>query len=294
MPALPESVFTDLEATEAGSSGVDQQDVTAGSQQSRPASRDNEAAQTRRTWGLPQNADLPLVNTIGEAINHVTDIMDAQIGRAIDMGTLPNEPISGDAASRSVFFTLLPETYQRRVFLKLAANSRAWPRLRALFGAPPYSFLGPQDAGLLRAAGIASSRANMAYDSNTIANYSQFGSGQLIDESDREYRVVDKSATEKDPLPCNLEGGRSEYVELVVRIQKRSRGERIRRLNDLKLKKTIMFPLPGEKLNLTETKRLLVIQGKRPEAATRAALKVRQVVPRGSNAATAAILATWS
>lgn len=290
MPELPESVFAEAEATGEGSS-VDQ---VADVSEEKDVGRDSEASQFRRFWGRPQQADLPLVNTIGEALNHINDIFERQINEAVEGGAQQNAAIPGDAAARGIFYTLLPEAYQRRVFLHVASSSRAWPRMRPLFGAPPYAFLGPQDANLLRATGIAQSRQNMAYDANTIANYSQFGAGQLIDESEREYRVVDPTAGEQDPLPCNLEGGQSEYVQLIVRVHKRSREERIRRLKDVRLKKTITFPIPGEKLNLTETKRLLTIQGKRPEAATRAVLQVRQVKPRSANAATAAVLAVWS
>jgi len=288
MPELPESVFADSEATEDASPT----DEIANVSEETDRGKDTEGAQFRRFWGRPQQADLPLVNTIGEALGHVTDIFDKQIATAIELGAQNNEAIPGDAAARGVFYTLLPESYQRRIFLATASNSRAWPRLRPLFGAPPYAFLGPQDAGMLRATGIAVTRQNMAYDGNMIANYSQFGAGQLIDDSEREYRVVDTTAGEQDPLPCNLEG-RAEFVQLIVRVHKRSREEKVRRLKDVRLRKTITFPMPGEKLYLTETKRLQAIQGKRPEAATRATLQVRQVKPRGANAATASILAVW-
>lgn len=290
MPELPESVFAESEATQDTSSVPDSEEA----QPSNTQGSEREATQLRRFLGRPQQADLPLVNTIGEALSTVTDLYEKQITQAIEQGIPNNEPSPGDAVARGIFYTLLPEYYQRRVFLATASNPRAWPRLRPLFGAPPYAFLGPQDAQLIRAAGIAQKRANMAYDGNVIANYSQFGAGQLVDESEREYRVIDPTATEQDPLPCNLEGGHSEFVQLIVRVHKRSREERVRRLKDTRLKKTIMFPVPGEKLSLTETKRLLSIQGKRPEAATRAVLQVRQVKPRGQNAATAAILAVWS
>lgn len=290
MPELPESVFNDSEATEETSSApVNEAEVS----EERDLGSEREAAQFRRFWGRPQQADLPLVNTIGEALAHVTNIFERQINEALESGSPANEPIPGDAAARGIFYTLLPEGFQRKVFLATASNARAWPRLRALFGAPPYAFLGPQDAGMLRATGIAQTRQNMAYDNNTIVNYSQFGAGQLVDESEREYRVVDTTAGEQDPLPCNLQGGNTQYVQLVVRVHKRSREERVRRLRDTQLRKTITFPLPGEKLNLTETNRLLTIQGKRKEAATRATLQVRQVKPRGANAATASILAVW-
>ena len=291
MPELPDPIFADSEATEDAGFGEPTAD---GDNNERLDDDANTEQVIRRFQGRPQQADLPLVNTIGEALSLVTDVIERQINTAIELGAKNNESIPGDAATRSVFYTLLPEGFQRQIFLATASHSRAWPRLRSLFGAPPYAFLGPQDAGLLRAAGIAQTRQNMAYDGNTIANYSQFGAGQLIDESEREYRVVDSQAKEQDPLPCNLQGTQNEYVQLIVRVHKRSREERVRRLKDSRLRKTITFPIPGESLNLTETKRLIAIQGKRPEAATRAMLKVRQVKPRSANAATAAILASWS
>lgn len=302
MPELPASVFSESDAVASGDTdqnndggrGGEQVDLNQSNQSNEPGNR--EAAQLRRFLGRSQQSDLPLVSTIGEAQTHVTNMLQKQLDLATDNGAEPNVAISGDAAVRTAFFTLLPDEFQRRVFLTFASNSRAWPRLKSLFGAPPYAFLGPQDAGMLRAAGISSARQNMTYDSNEIVNYSQFGAGQLIDDSEREYRVIDPTAGANDALPCNLEGGNmnSEYIHLIVRVHKRSRAERLRRLRDARLKKTIMFPMAGEKLNLTETKRLLSIQGKRPEAATRAVLQVRQVKPRGLNAATASVLAVWS
>lgn len=282
MPELPSSVFP--EATASASGDTDQNNEGG----------EGEETQLRRFLGRPQETPLLLVNTIGEAKTHVSNMLQKQLDLATDNGAAPNIAISGDAAVRSAFYTLLPDDFQRRVFLTFASSSRAWPRLKSLFGAPPYAFLAPQDAGMLRAAGISAARQKMTYDQNEIVNYSQFGAGQLIDEAEREYRVVDPTAGEDDALPCNLEGGTTEYIHLIVRVHKRSKAERLRRLRDTRLKRTIMFPVAGEKLNLTETKRLLSIQGKKPEAATRAVLQVRQVKPRGLNAATASVLAVWS
>lgn len=311
MPELPTSIFASTDAPESGGnegggSGEpgtssnsnpnanedEQREPTVDAQDDRTG---NQPVQNRRVFATPQSANVPLINTIGDALTFVADVFERQIIAAIESGATPNLAIYGDASARNIFYTLLPDTFQRRVFLSVASNAASWPRLRWLFGAPPYAFLGDQDAGMLRAAGISLFRSNMTYDDgNNIVNYSQFGAGQLIDESEREYRVVDPTAGENDPLPCNLEGGSSKYVQLIVRVHRRSRKERMRRLRDSTLRKTIAFPQPGEKLNLTETSRLQAIQGKKPEAATRAALQVRQVRPRGANAATAAVLAVWS
>jgi len=291
MLPLPESVFVFSNYEESAAKENEATEAqTAAKTVIKP--REREVSLPRRTPVQPQSSDVPLISTIGDAMTHIIELIETQISNSVQLGAKPNDQITGDGHVKSMFYTLLPEVYQRRVFMQITRNSNSWPRLKPLFGAPPYSFLGPDDAGMLRSTGISHSRQNMTYDSNTIANYSQFGSGQFVDEFEREYRILDNNSTETDPLPCNLES-RGEFVQLIVRVHKRSREEKIKRLRDNTLRKTILFPIVGELLHLTETSRLRKIQGRRLEDATRVALEVRQVKPRGYNSATAAVLATW-
>lgn len=236
------------------------------------------------------------IRTIGEAMTHINSLMDQQITLAVERGAKPNESISGDAPARNTFYTLLPDPQQRTVFLRLAGQMRAWPRLRPLFGAPPYGFLRPEDGGVMRAAGIAAHRQNMTHEEfQSAASYSQFGAGQLLDELAREYRVIRRqNVYDDDPLPCNFEVRDKPDMLLQVRIRRRSRAKRMEMMQDATLRQTLAFPRAGERIILKETKRILALQGKRPDNATRTTLLVKRMVPRGNGASTAALICVMS
>ena len=139
--------------------------------------------------------------TVGDAYAWLQTQVQKQVDLALAEGNTPNESRAGDAAVRDYILLLLPEAEQRRLFLQTAGSPRAWPRLKPLFGAPPYNFLKPQDAGLLRAGGFAVGRKNMVYDDpSRIANQAQFGPGQMVDEYTREYRVVQGDNTTEGTL----------------------------------------------------------------------------------------------
>jgi len=232
------------------------------------------------------------ISTVGEAVKMVYEQMETQIQRARENRAPFNVAINGDSQVKTAFYTLLPRMHQRSLFLRISSSQTSWPRLRSLFGAPPYAFLLPQDAYLLNATGIARTRANMAHEENKIANYSQFGTGQLVDEFEREYRVVDTTISETDPLPSSQEAlSSTNRVQFIVRVQKRSKQERVRRLKDINLRKTMMFPSSGETISLSQTKRLLQFQGKMARDSTQISFRVLQVKPRDLNASTAAVLA---
>ena len=232
------------------------------------------------------------IRTLGEATEHLHELMDAQVTKALDQGAQPNVACPGDAAARNTFYTLLPDVQQRLVFARLAGQMRAWPRLRPLFGAPPYGFLRTEDAGLLRAAGIAPGRANMTHDVvQAAASYTQFGAGQLIDELAREYRVIRRqNVHEADPLPCDFSVRDKPDLLLQVRLRRRNRGTKMEMMRDASKRQQLMFPRVGERITVKETKRILSLQGLRSAAATLTVLQVKRVVPRGQNASTAALI----
>lgn len=233
------------------------------------------------------------IATIAEAVEHVSNVIDAQVELGAERKAAANVTIAGDNAARNTFYTLLPDRQQREVFLRVAGSSRAWPRLRGIFGAPPYSFLKPEDAQMLRAAGIAHGRSNMAHDDvHSAAGYTQFGAGQLVDDSGREYRVMPPDAVAEDePLPWRIaESGRRELV-LQVRIKKRDRKVKAEMFKDTALRGSLTFPRPGERISLRETASILSIMRKRA-AAPPATLLVRRVIPRGERASTAGLIAT--
>lgn len=233
------------------------------------------------------------IRTLGEAVEHLHELMEQQVTKAVDVGAAANTACPGDAAARNTFYTLLPDRQQRMVFLRLAAQMRAWPRLRPLFGAPPYGFLRPEDAGMLRAAGIAPGRSNITHDAvQAAASYTQFGAGQLIDELAREYRVIRRqNVNDADPLPCDFSVRDKPDVLLQVRIRRRNRDVKVELLRDDQQRQQLMFPRPGERVTLKETKRMLRLQGLRPAQATSTILQIKRTVPRGQNASTAALIA---
>lgn len=233
------------------------------------------------------------IRTIGDAMEHLHELMEAQVTKAGEQGAARNTSVGGDASARSTFYTLLPDPQQRLVFMRLAGQMRAWPRLRPLFGAPPYGFLRTEDAGLLRAAGIAAGRTNMTHDAvQAAASYTQFGAGQLTDELAREYRVIRRqNVQEDDPLPCDFTVRDKPDLLLQVRLRRRKRETKNEMLRDATQRQQLMFPRPGDRITLRETKRMLSLQGLRSSAVTRTTLQVKRVVPRGLNASTAALIA---
>lgn len=232
------------------------------------------------------------IRTVGEAVQHVRDLLEAQLARATDLGTTANAAAPGDGAVRNAFYTLLAEPQQREVFMGFCRQMTAWPRLRSLFGAPPYGFLRAEDAGMLRAAGIASNRTNMAHETaQAAASYSQFGAAQLTDGLERDYRVVRRqNVNEADPLPFTFEVRDAPDVLLHVRVKRRSREAKLEMLRDQTQREKLVFPRAGERLALQETKRMLRLTGTRVAVARSTNLVVKRVVPRGENASTAAVI----
>jgi hypothetical protein len=237
------------------------------------------------------------IRTIGDAVEHVRALMETQVARAVEERIDRNAPCVGDAAVRNTFYTLLPDSQQRTVFIGIVKQRRSWTRIRTLFGAPPYGFLRHEDAGLLRAAGIAHGRSKMAHDvTQSAASYSQFGAGQLIDDFAREYRVVPSrhNVGEDDPLPFVLTALDASTVLMQVRIRKRSREAKARMLRDAKERRKIEFPRVGDRIVVKETQRVLSLRGLQPNAATQATLHVKRVVPRAQHALTAALIVVVS
>jgi len=254
---------------------------------------------TRRRRPLAQRADVAVVEggrpieTLGDAVDHVRVVMDRQIERGQSDGFTPNQSITGDTAARTTFYTLLPDRQQREVFMHVAGDMRNWPRLRALFGAPPYNFLHSEDGNMLRAAGIAAGRSSMSYDdTQSAANYTQFGAGQLVDLQEREYRATPADNIRlSDPAPWLLEVGAGRDILLQVRVKKRDRKRKIELLKDAEARKTLTFPRPGDKITLSPTTGMLSIQRRRNSNIEPITLTVRRVLPRGESSATAAVLA---
>lgn len=232
--------------------------------------------------------------TLQEAVDHCKVLLETQVQRAIEERAPMNAPINGDASARKAVMTLLPDQFVRELFLHVTRSKDAWPRIRSLFGAPPFNFLRPEDASLFRASGIASHRANMSYErSNETASYNQFGSGHLVDSFDREYRVVyAKAPNPADPLPFDVESmPGTAPIFLNVRVPKRSRGEKQGIFKQSERRAAVMFPRVGETLSVSYSPGLRSLWGVRDSKRTVATIVVKSLAPKSATASTAALIA---
>ena len=170
----------------------------------------------------------PRVETLRDAYEFVRKLIDAQLERARDERATPNVPIQNDGVARGALLLLLPEPLIRRLFLELIAKPATWPRIRPLFGSPPYHFLHPNDAAALNASGFAHGRQRMTYEEGgRIANVAQFAA-QFEDTFARQYRLVLRQPQDDDPIPSvrHIAALRTPTVELHVKIRKRSRAKK--------------------------------------------------------------------
>ena len=232
-----------------------------------------------------QRESRPSIQTTGDAYFLCETLLEKQIAQGFVEKPAANVAIRGDSATRLVMLLLLNDPQRRRLFLKTASNPDLWHRLRPLFGAPPYSFLRPEDAGGLRAGGFAKARANMTFDQHCTASTAQFGPGQFHDEHMREYRIVARDDDASTPIGTDFLTTANQLV-LQVKVKKHTRAKK-RLLSRSILKKQLLFPQPGETVVLEETKSMLSAIG--AEKPKQTVLKVRGLYPRGEGASTATI-----
>ena len=230
---------------------------------------DGAQARLRETKGTPTAAERTAREnyaTLGDARAHILALMRQQVDAADAEGTLAGATVRGDGTAHMLLSALLPSHMQRLVFLDLVGDRRAWPRVRSLFGAPPYAFLGPGDAGILRAAGVAAGRKNLTYNGFHVINYAQFGSAHLVDEHARQFRLSQDHQDDASPVSVLALHGAGAPVRatVVVRIRKRARVARAEMLRSAEGRRALSFPMIGERLSLTPTEsiaRLLAISG---------------------------------
>lgn len=254
--------------------------------------RERRALEERENFAKQALAKVKL-ETIGEASDYCESLVAKQLERAERAAPTMNESIYGDGHARKAITTLLPDELIRNLFLKTTRNQKAWPRLRPLFGTPPYNFLRPEDAGLVRAAGMSAGRTNMTYErAGETAAYSQFGSGHLVDEFLREYRLLPSSAPSSvDSLPFDMKSVEaSQAVLMNVRVPKRSREEKVSLLKDQSKRRAVVFPYVGELLKVRYSTGLKRVWGEKAEDDTVSTFVVKRMVPRSVNGATAAIV----
>jgi len=282
-------------STLAGSAFLDPPEAAAATAPAPAAAADSQPGTRRRRQGAPQREGLlPPLRTLGQAVDRLREQLDERVQAGVDEHGAPNVALPGDAPVRAAFYTLLPTVQQRALFLEYASQPRAWPRIRGLFGAPPYGFLHPGDAATLSASGFARGRVNMTFDaSRMVSTYAHFGVGQLQDEMEREYNVVVRGKTppdDEDPLLFDLkEAVTGTQLVLQVRVKRRSRDQRVAIFKGGAQRAQLEFPRPGNQVTLAPKQaiqRLLGAVGPPPERTVR----VSRVAPRSANCSTAAML----
>ena len=240
---------------------------------------------------------LSRVRTIGDGVDAVTELFEAQMDRAESENALPNEAVEGDAAARDAFLTLLPTFDQRMLFLQMIRTTRFWPRIRTLVGSPPFSFLLEQDDTVLRPAGITRKRTHMSSKDSDISSYTSFGSAQFVDNSTRDFKIVGKSLTgrgasslvslaarREQELPfIGLHSGDS--VVLECRLKKRSLQKKLeiaRGRGDV-ARDAVAFPRAGAVISLQPTRRLRTV-------VAQLNVRVNSVQPRAADANVARLI----
>lgn len=177
-----------------------------------------------------------------------------QIEHASYNQTPPGAPVEGDRIVRNIAYTFLPNSLLRTIFMSTMRSTDAYRRATSLFGAPPYHFLHPGDAGMLNAQGFSQGRRNMAYDNNVgIANYVQFGVPQFADRFGRQYGVKHGDGTPSGlspPMLISITMGNTTEFIMVVRLPKCSKERRQAMMRTPDGRRSLSMPRPGEQLEM--------------------------------------------
>ena len=124
---------------------------------------------------------------------HVVRELEAQFLAQLDREPPePNAAVSGDAGIKQKLYGLLGRAQLRR-FFAMAVDHGNLGRIRGLFGAPPYFFVGAGEGLLLRAGGFAA-RTHMA-GASPIPPFSQLVP-HFVDEHDRGLSIADDELVE--------------------------------------------------------------------------------------------------
>ncbi len=185
-----------------------------------------------------------------EALSYLQDAFRRQLEASIDANAEPNASVAGDSGVRRAFNVLLSPTEQRAFFQRIVADRRYWPRIKSLIGNPPFSFLLPEDEGLLRAGGICKNRAHLHATVSNVSKAPDFGEGHFSDDAERTYRVIDHEQRDAS-LPWQNIGVHKRLV-VDVRLKaytRKTKVEILRGTDEAKgSKASLMFPRPGEEV----------------------------------------------
>ena len=192
------------------------------------------------------------VQTTQQALVFLKEKVREQVYEARVANAEPNVAVAGDADAKKAFWSLLTPEDQRALFLAVVGNRAVWPRIKPLFGAPPFSFLRPEDAGILNASGIQKNRVRMAHEDVTTTNYSEFTkAGHLEDLSGRVYRIIAKENANRAELPWKgLSGQRVVADVRLSRMSLKKRAEILRGDKGPIAQAGVVFPRPGDVVTL--------------------------------------------
>lgn len=190
------------------------------------------------------------VQTRAEAVEFLKRAFAEQLEQSIVRNTPPNTETPGDTRVRQAFRLLLHSSEQRNFFRSIVRDARYWPRLKTLIGNPPYTFLLPQDDGLLRAGGICRNRSHLAPMDSNVSKLADFGTGHFEDAFGRLYRVIANPSASAQ-LPWKALVPQTKIV-LDVRLKNLSRSSKdaILRGRDTAELMSLAFPRPGDELRL--------------------------------------------
>jgi len=189
--------------------------------------------------------------TSGDAWDAVDAMFVRQLQRANTENPEINTPINGDREAKTAFHQLLNSTQKRALFIKFCKGTNFWPRVKGLVGNPPYSFLGPEDAGVLNPAGISRGRANMAKNEGVmpILTTSEIGNGHYSDNFDRRYAVRASETQVQNALFRSLVPGAHVVVDVALPRMKASKRVTILK-SALIDNRSVKFPLVGESVTI--------------------------------------------
>lgn len=195
--------------------------------------------------------------TLAELAQMMRVAVETQVAKAQAQNVTPQNKVRGDGALRIAFLVLLPPETQRTVLLSALSLPSVWPRVRPIFGAPPYSFLLPGDAEQLAATGFARSRVHMSFDSvRAASSYLEFGHGHFVDEHRRQYKVlrlghVEPKLTDPPLWSARLSSGMSVVMQMrLPKLPSRSAAMHGRS------RSASLFPPPGTRVVLHPSERM--------------------------------------
>lgn len=220
------------------------------------------------------------LQTRTEAHTFLRTAFEKQLEASIDANVQPNKGIAGDYNARQAFNMLLSPVEQRAFFQQLIADQRYWPRIKTLVGNPPFSFLLPEDEGLMRAGGICRNRAHLSAQDSGISKANDFGDGHFQDDSERTYRVINHDQNDAS-LPWQNLSSQKQLV-LDVRLKTFSQKTKVAIFRGTDAvggtnQAALMFPRPGQTVVLHLSSHL-VSTGTDPHSVTVRVVSGRQKV----------------